>query len=40
VLPREDWELVHRYARSHRVQHLPHPTVRYLVNPASFYTQW
>jgi hypothetical protein len=40
VLPREDWELIRRYARRHRVLHVPHPTVRYLVNPASFYTQW
>ncbi|MBE8470397.1 glycosyltransferase [Streptomyces sp. 3R004] len=40
VLPREDWELIHRYARRHRVRHVPHPTVRYLVNPASFYTDW
>jgi glycosyltransferase involved in cell wall biosynthesis len=40
VLPREDWELIRRYSRRHRVQHLPSPTVRYLVNPASFYTAW
>ncbi|GAA3398365.1 glycosyltransferase family 2 protein [Streptomyces roseoviridis] len=40
VLPREDWELIRRYARTHRVVHLPRPTVRYLVNPASFYTSW
>jgi len=40
VLPREDWELIHRYGRGHRVRHVPHPTVRYLVNPASFYTDW
>ncbi|WP_241826920.1 glycosyltransferase family 2 protein [Streptomyces graminilatus] len=40
VMPREDWELIHRYARGHRVLHVAHPTVRYLVNPASFYTQW
>ncbi|MFJ1968310.1 glycosyltransferase family 2 protein [Streptomyces sp. NPDC087903] len=40
VLPREDWELIHRYGRGHRVFHVPHPTVRYLVNPASFYTRW
>ncbi|MYS23972.1 glycosyltransferase [Streptomyces sp. SID4948] len=40
VMPREDWELIHRYARTHRVEHLAHPTVRYLVNPNSFYTQW
>ncbi|MFJ3905516.1 glycosyltransferase family 2 protein [Streptomyces sp. NPDC090025] len=40
VLPREDWELIRRYARRHRVAHLPRPTVRYLVNPGSFYTAW
>ncbi|MFF7969731.1 glycosyltransferase [Streptomyces sp. NPDC007905] len=40
VLPREDWELVHRYSRSHSVRHVPHATVRYLVNPGSFYTTW
>lgn len=40
VMPREDWELIRRYARRHRVLHVPHPTVRYLMNPASFYTRW
>ncbi|WP_406388492.1 glycosyltransferase family 2 protein [Streptomyces sp. NBC_00211] len=40
VLPREDWELVRRYARRHEVHHVPRPTVRYLVNPESFYTAW
>ncbi|KJY21475.1 MULTISPECIES: glycosyltransferase family 2 protein [Streptomyces] len=40
VLPREDWELIRRYARRHEVRHLPRPTVRYLVNPGSFYTAW
>jgi Glycosyl transferase family 2 len=40
VLPREDWELIRRYSRAHRVRHLPVATVRYLVNPASFYTAW
>ncbi|MFI5672657.1 glycosyltransferase family 2 protein [Streptomyces sp. NPDC051704] len=40
VLPREDWELVRRYARRHEVRHVPRPTVRYLVNPESFYTAW
>ncbi|MFJ9823592.1 glycosyltransferase family 2 protein [Streptomyces sp. NPDC101160] len=40
VLPREDWELIRRYARTHRVAHLARPTVRYLVNPGSFYTSW
>ncbi|MEV3909992.1 MULTISPECIES: glycosyltransferase family 2 protein [Streptomyces] len=40
VLPREDWELVYRYSRDHVVRHVPHATVRYLVNPGSFYTTW
>ncbi|MFE7168657.1 glycosyltransferase family 2 protein [Streptomyces sp. NPDC057616] len=40
VLPREDWELIYRYSRGHRVRHVPHATVRYLVNPESFYTTW
>ncbi|NUP46698.1 MAG: glycosyltransferase family 2 protein [Catenulispora sp.] len=40
LLPREDWEMLYRYTRRHRVTHLPIPTVRYLVNPSSFYTQW
>ncbi|MFJ3670768.1 glycosyltransferase family 2 protein [Streptomyces sp. NPDC090106] len=40
VMPREDWELVYRYSRGHEVRHVPHPTVRYLVNPESFYTTW
>ncbi|MGW7528382.1 glycosyltransferase family 2 protein [Streptomyces sp. NPDC054783] len=40
VLPREDWELVRRYSRRYRVRHVPYATVRYLVNPGSFYTTW
>ena len=40
VLPREDWELIYRYSRGHEVRHVPHATVRYLVNPDSFYTTW
>lgn len=40
VLPREDWELIRRYSRKHQVKHLPVATVRYLVNPDSFYTAW
>jgi len=40
VLPREDWELIYRYSRRHRVAHLPAVTVRYLANPQSYYTQW
>jgi hypothetical protein len=40
LLPREDWEMMYRFTRRHRITHLPIPTVRYLVNPSSFYTQW
>jgi glycosyltransferase involved in cell wall biosynthesis len=40
LLPREDWEMMYRFTRRHRITHLPSPTVRYLVNPSSFYTQW
>lgn len=40
LLPREDWEMMYRFTRRHRITHLPTPTVRYLVNPSSFYTQW
>jgi hypothetical protein len=36
----EDWELVLRLSRRWRVAHVPHATVRYLVNPTSHYTQW
>lgn len=36
----EDWELVWRLSRRLRVVHLPKTTVRYLVNPDSFYTAW
>ena len=40
LLPREDWEMMYRFTRRRRITHLPVPTVRYLVNPSSFYTQW
>jgi glycosyltransferase involved in cell wall biosynthesis len=40
VLPREDWELIYRYSRRHRVTHVPAVTVRYLANPQSYYTHW
>jgi len=32
--------MMYRFTRRHRITHLPTPTVRYLVNPSSFYTQW
>jgi hypothetical protein len=40
TLPREDWEFVHRLARTRVVEHLPEPTVRYLVNDESYFTTW
>jgi hypothetical protein len=40
TLPKEDWEFVHRMAKHHVVDHVPEPTVRYLVNEASYYTPW
>jgi glycosyltransferase involved in cell wall biosynthesis len=40
VRPREDWELVYRLSRRVPTQHVPVPTVRYRVNPDSYYTNW
>ena len=40
ILPREDWASLYRYARRHRIAHVPVPTVRYLVNPDTYYTVW
>lgn len=40
VRPREDWELIWRLSRRHRIVHLQEPTVRYLVNPDSYFTDW
>jgi hypothetical protein len=40
VLPREDWATLYPFARRHRIAHVPRPTVRYLVNPATYYTTW
>jgi hypothetical protein len=40
TLPKEDWEFVHRLAKKHVVEHVPEPTVRYLINDASYYTPW
>jgi glycosyltransferase involved in cell wall biosynthesis len=37
---KEDWALVLRLSRRSRVVHVPRTTVRYLVNPASYYSQW
>jgi glycosyltransferase involved in cell wall biosynthesis len=38
VMPREDWEMIFRYSRRRRVEHVPEPTVDYLVNPDSYWT--
>ncbi|GLZ38301.1 glycosyltransferase family 2 protein [Actinokineospora sp. NBRC 105648] len=40
TLPKEDWEFVYRMAKTRVVAHVPEPTVRYLVNEASYYTTW
>jgi glycosyltransferase involved in cell wall biosynthesis len=40
TLPREDWEFVFRISRHAAVRHVPVPTVRYLVNDESYFTEW
>jgi glycosyltransferase involved in cell wall biosynthesis len=40
VAPKEDWELVYRFSRRHRVVHIPEPTVDYTINPNSYWTAW
>jgi hypothetical protein len=40
VLPREDWATIYAYGRRHRIAHVARPTVRYLVNPSTYYTSW
>lgn len=40
VAPKEDWELVYRFSKRHRVEHIPEPTVDYTVNPDSYWTAW
>jgi glycosyltransferase involved in cell wall biosynthesis len=37
---KEDWALVLRLSRRRHVVHIPTPTVRYLINPESHYTDW
>lgn len=39
-LPPEDWELIWRLSRRRTVRHVPAVTVRYLVNPSSYYSAW
>lgn len=40
VAPKEDWEMVYRFSRRHRVEHVPEVTVEYTVNPQSYWTSW
>ena len=40
TLPKEDWEFLWRFSRRRRVVHVPTVTVRYTVNPESYYTAW
>ena len=40
VAPKEDWELIYRFSRRHRVEHIPEPTVNYTINPDSYWTPW
>jgi hypothetical protein len=40
TLPKEDWEFVHRLSATRPPAFVPVPTVRYLVNEASYYTAW
>lgn len=40
VRPKEDWELVYRLTRRSPAKHVPVPTVRYQVNPKSYFSDW
>ncbi len=40
VRPPVDWEFVWRLSRTRRTVHVPETTVRYMVNPGSYFTQW
>ena len=40
TLPKEDWEYVWRLSRRGRIEHVPAVTVRYAVNPQSYFTHW
>lgn len=40
VRPPVDWEFVWRLSRTRRTVHVPEATVRYMVNPGSYFTQW
>jgi glycosyltransferase involved in cell wall biosynthesis len=38
--PPSDWEIIWRMSRRHTVMHVDTPTVRYLVNPDSYFSDW
>jgi hypothetical protein len=40
VAPKEDWEMIFRFSRKYRVEHIPEATVDYVVNPNSYWTNW
>jgi hypothetical protein len=40
TLPKEDWEFLYRVSRGRAVRCIPTPTVRYLINAESYYTNW
>ena len=40
IRPPVDWEFVWRLTRHRRAVHVPEPTVRYTVNPGSYFTRW
>jgi glycosyltransferase involved in cell wall biosynthesis len=40
TLPKEDWEYVWQLSRRGRIEHVPKVTVRYAINPDSFFTDW
>lgn len=40
TLPKEDWEYVWQLSRRGRIEHVPKVTVRYAINPDSFFTEW
>jgi hypothetical protein len=40
TLPKEDWEFLYRLSRTRTVHCVPTPTVRYLINAESYYTNW
>lgn len=40
TLPKEDWEYIRRLSARGHVAHVPTTTVRYAVNPDSYFTSW